>query len=690
MKNKSRAIAPIVSLFLVLTCCSDDHPNIGTAPDSTRSITVDSSVTQDVGIIQIIQDAYVDPCEDVDSSSENFCDCMPQCCQIQMWYCPPSGLQVNAAEVVMNVCDENFEICDRAVDFSCPPNEVLSQGSCRGVLECPPSLESDLTITVQCEIEGQQGTQEILCTKGNIQYGECVVCTPGEERCNYKDDDCDGEIDEGQKNVCGSCGPVPNDVCNGQDDDCDGSIDEELVRECVTACERGIETCLDGAYRSCTATQPEEEICDGTDNDCDGSVDEQLECLCTVQDVGNLQPCSEPPLLCGQGFKTCECVDPACTELRMTQCAAICEYIPIGAPELCDPRLGLTVQQEECNSFDEDCDEEIDEDLTQPCYTGDPDTLFVGVCIPGEAYCNLGVWGNDQDGEFRPGLCADEVLPQREICDGADNDCDGEVDYGEEIRNTDILFVVDWSGSMDEEIAAVRVALNQFAQQFAAEEALQWGLIVGPKESSGGFGGPELLVKVSDIAPFDQFLQSFSQLGNEGMDTGSEMLKDAIYLSIQNITGSAGIDVEEVQWRTGIGSIPEKEEFGITWREDSDRIIILFSDEGPQSFWMPPTTPDLLLPALRAAVGLKLYGFVDPGWEGNRWEDYILAGNGRRFLLTANANDMYNDLMSIIDEACLPNNEPAIREASKSFYNPVYRYYDFRRQYCSESRVNSL
>ena len=55
---------------------------------------------------------------------------------------------------------------------------------------------------------------------------------------------------------------------------------------------------------------------------------------------------------------------------------------------------------------------------------------------------------------------------------------------------------------MDEEINAVRVALNQFAQQFSAEEALQWGLIVGPKEQTPGFSsGLELLERVSDISP---------------------------------------------------------------------------------------------------------------------------------------------------------------------------------------------
>ena len=648
----------IVSVFVLALGCEDSSTSGRGSPDSESRLLLDATPSPDLPDIPVIPfippDAYVDPCENVTSSSEYFCECEPQCCQVQIWYCPPNGLNVNGAEVVMNICDDNLEICDRAVNLNCPPNEILSRSSCRSIQECPPNLESDLTITVQCEIEGRQGTQEILCTKGNIQYGECVVCEPGEERCNYEDDDCDGQVDEEQTNRCGMCGPIPSDVCNGFDDDCDGQVDENLVRECATLCERGIETCQNGSYSSCTAIQPSEEICDGGDNDCDGSIDEQLECLCSVRDVGNLQPCSEPPLLCGQGFKTCECVDPACTELRMTQCAAICSYVPEGFPNGdCDPQIGIALQQEECNSFDDDCDTSLDENLVQACYTADPDTLFVGVCSPGEAYCNLGVWGNDQNGAFQPGFCMGEVVPQNEICDGADNDCDGEVDYGEEIRETDILFIVDWSGSMDEEIAAVRVALNQFAQQFSAEEALHWGLIVGPKEVGPSNSNDEWLVKVTDIVPFEDFLQAFARLGNEGMDTGSEMLKEALYLSIQNISGAANIDVDQVMWTHSTGSIPEKESFNIAWRPNSDRVIIVFSDENPQTFWNPPITPEILQEALRSSINLKLYAFVPNTWDGNRWEDYINAGNGERFLLTSNANNMYNDLMSIIDEACL-------------------------------------
>ena len=673
----------IVSL-LMSACADTSIESPGEIPDSRNIYAGDAgsdSHQPDIYLIDFMMpDAYVDPCIAATSSSDNFCECQPQCCQLQQWYCPPSGLGVSALDVVMNICDDEFVPCDRSTNFNCPPQEVLSQGSCRSILECPPSIDNDITITVRCEIEGVEGTQRIICSKGNIEYQECITCTPSEERCNFSDDDCDGLVDEGQRNVCDSCGPIPSEICNDNDDDCDGNIDEELVQECETPCEMGLEICQGGNWISCTATQPADEACDGADNDCDGQVDEQLNCLCDVEDVGNLQPCSEPPLLCGQGFKMCDCVDPDCRELRMTDCLAFCNYFPSPDSE-CDPFLGLALQQEECNSFDEDCDETIDENLSQPCYSGDPDTLGVGVCAPGLVYCELGSWGNDRNGVFIPGFCDGEVTPGEEGCDGADNDCDGQVDYGESIRDTDILFIVDWSGSMDDEIEAVRIALNQFAQQFAAEEALQWGLIIGPKETRPN--DQEWLLKITDIAPFEDFLQAFAALGNEGMDTGNEMLLDAIYLSIRNISQAAEIDVSLSEWISDTNSQPEKENFNISWRPNADRVVIVFSDEEPQSFLRPSIDDSDVVIALRASINIKLYAFVDAFRDGDLWEDIILAGNGRRFRLTSAANQMYNDLVSIIDEACLPRPQQAAIPMSN--YTPVSTFetrYDYRLRMC--------
>ncbi|MEW5803118.1 MAG: MopE-related protein [bacterium] len=65
-------------------------------------------------------------------------------------------------------------------------------------------------------------------------------------------------------------------TCDARDNDADGQIDEGLVRPCSSACGEGLETCRLGQWAGCNAPLPQAEVCDGKDNDCDGEVDEGL------------------------------------------------------------------------------------------------------------------------------------------------------------------------------------------------------------------------------------------------------------------------------------------------------------------------------------------------------------------------------------------------------------------------------
>lgn len=65
-------------------------------------------------------------------------------------------------------------------------------------------------------------------------------------------------------------------ICDGKDNDGDGQIDEGLSRPCSTACGQGYEVCRNGQWVDCSAPLPQPEICDGKDNDCDGQIDEEV------------------------------------------------------------------------------------------------------------------------------------------------------------------------------------------------------------------------------------------------------------------------------------------------------------------------------------------------------------------------------------------------------------------------------
>ena len=131
------------------------------------------------------------------------------------------------------------------------------------------------------------------------------------ERCNGKDDNCNGQIDEnttpellypdpdgdgyyganpgasvvgclplaGYADQPGDCAPTDGtkfpgavEVCNYFDDNCDGRIDENVRPHCgLGRCEKESPTC---DLKDCYPPAPIDEVCNGLDDNCDGTVDE--------------------------------------------------------------------------------------------------------------------------------------------------------------------------------------------------------------------------------------------------------------------------------------------------------------------------------------------------------------------------------------------------------------------------------
>lgn len=727
-----KTIGSIAVALLIAGCAPDIIPSAPTPHDANPILVRDVAPPPDYRFIDAnpaLADRpdmlpAVDPCEDVTvEDHEEYCRCIPECCSTQEWFCPPQpDNAIQSMQVTIEMCNDDGETCEFGVDEDCPPPRILHRSDCQIAHECPPGSSRDFLRWFECQLEdGRMGRQRVLCDKGVIIHGPCTSCDPevcdgidndcdnltdedpvicedacgpgvglcqdgvlvdcvnrepAEDVCNFIDDDCDGEIDEGQRNACDLCGELPAEDCDGQDNDCDDHTDEALIRECETACDRGLETCLGGRWASCTARQPANEVCDGFDNDCDGLSDENLTCLCTREQVGALFPCAEEPLLCGLGFKTCECLDVDCELLQLGQCKALCSHLPPVAGVECDPRIGRPAATEVCNNFDEDCDDLVDEGLSQACYSGPRDTLNVGICLPGDQSCVAGQWGApDATGAWAPHLCEGEVIPAPEICNGADDDCDGEVDYGEEMRPTDILLILDTSGSMEREIQAVTTALARFGQHFAAEDLLHWGLIIGPTRRVGEEGGwDEILTLVANITPFQQFFAGFNSLDPRDFTGGLEMHSDAVMLALRNLS-PLHVNLAARAWVRGVFSIPPIDQFIIDWRPATERIIIVFTDEDEQSYMNPTFHPDDVAAALRAAPNTKLFTFAQAFYG---WDEQAIATGGRNFNLSPHSGAMYNSLMSILEEICLPREEAAAMIPIAPSYIPAS--YNFRME----------
>ena len=168
------------------------------------------------------------------------------------------------------------------------------------------------------------------------------------------------------------------------------------------------------------------------------------------------------------------------------------------------------------------------------------------------------------------------------------------------------------------------------------------------------------------------FQYAMSQVLQYQMIGQYEMLYDALYLSIRNLSSFLPYQWEELLWPVWVGngideSVPPLDEFYIQWREKSKRVIIVFTDEPGQSFLMPSSkvgktyntndtiTQEKLAMMLSSIDDIRLYTFTDLANTKpiSSWSSLSSLTSGASFEITGDQSITLKQLGEIFeDEIC--------------------------------------
>ena len=291
------------------------------------------------------------------------------------------------------------------------------------------------------DIDGDLGKGVTSGGTDNTNGCEYYCINQGAEECNGVDDNCNKEVDEGfdldDPTTCGNCtndctGKIPP---NAELDLSAGPVGGCESGQCVYRCLAGFvdqdrDLNLPSSPLGCEC-EIKPEICDGLDNNCNGLVDEVADATGCVnyyrdRDRDHFGDQTDTACLCDP--KPLQLLDATDHGTGTFDCNDQNPNVyPRTAPE----------DNTECDGLDNDCDGYADNPvkndgakLTRYCYTGPGGSDGVGICHGGSEMC-------DSSEQAWSGICSGEQLPEVEVCDASDNNCDGVNNEGLTVSDPD-------------------------------------------------------------------------------------------------------------------------------------------------------------------------------------------------------------------------------------------------------------